>query len=51
MYEGELLFMDIVHFMEGYGFQFLRPVGWLSNLKIGKILQDAVFKHQLKNEK
>jgi len=44
MYEGELLFMDIVGLMEGYGFHFLRPVGWLSNPKTGEILQlDALF--------
>jgi FkbM family methyltransferase len=44
MYEGEMLFMDIVHLMEEYGFQFLRPVGWLSHPKTGEILQmDALF--------
>jgi hypothetical protein len=45
MYEGEMLFMDIVRLMEEYGFQFLRPVGWLSEPKTGEILQmDALFK-------
>jgi FkbM family methyltransferase len=42
MYEGEMLFMDIVRLMEEYG---LRPVGWLSEPKTGEILQmDALFK-------
>lgn len=44
MYEGEMLFMDIVRLMEDYGFSFLRPVGWLSHPKTGEILQmDALF--------
>jgi FkbM family methyltransferase len=47
MYEGEMLFMDIVRLMEEYGFQFLRPVGWLSHPKTGEILQmDALFAGQ-----
>jgi len=50
MYEGEMLFMDIVRLMEEYGFRFLRPVGWLSHPKTGEILQmDTLFKRQLKN--
>jgi len=45
MYEGEMLFMDMVRLMEEYGFRFLRPVGWLSHPKNGEILQmDALFK-------
>jgi FkbM family methyltransferase len=44
MYEGEMLFMDIVRLMAEYGFQFLRPVGWLSHPKTGEFLQmDALF--------
>jgi FkbM family methyltransferase len=44
MYEGEMVFMDIVRLMEEYGFRFLRPVGWLSHPKTGEILQmDALF--------
>jgi len=44
MYEGEMLFMNIVRLMEEYGFHFLRPVGWLSHPKTGEILQtDALF--------
>ena len=44
MYEGEMLFMDIVRLMEGYGFSFLRPVGWLSHPNTGEVLQmDTLF--------
>jgi FkbM family methyltransferase len=44
MYEGEMVFMDIVRLMEEYGFSFLRPVGWLSHPKTGETLQtDALF--------
>jgi hypothetical protein len=49
MYEGEMLFMDIVRLMEEYG---LRPVGWLSEPKTGEILQmDALFKRSKGNHK
>lgn len=44
MYEGEMLFMDIVRLMESYGFSFLRPVGWLNDPNTGEIVQmDALF--------
>jgi FkbM family methyltransferase len=44
MYEGEKTFMDLARMMEGYGFRFERPVGWLSSPKTGEILQmDALF--------
>jgi len=44
MYEGELLFEDIVSLMKGLGFKFLRPVGWLAGPKTGEILQmDILF--------
>jgi FkbM family methyltransferase len=44
MYQGELLFMEIVHMMEGYGFTFLRPVGWLPDPHTGEIIQmDSLF--------
>jgi FkbM family methyltransferase len=44
MYDGEMLFMDIVRLMEEYHFQVLRPVGWLSNPQTGEILQmDVLF--------
>jgi FkbM family methyltransferase len=44
MYEGEMLFMEIVRLMDGYGFSFLRPVGWLNDPNTGEIIQmDALF--------
>ena len=44
MYEGEMLFVDIARLMEGYGFSFLRPAGWLSDPHTGEIIQmDALF--------
>jgi|SRR5579885_648628 len=44
MYEGEVLFLDMVAMMKDRGFDFLRPVGWLSNPKTGEILQmDMLF--------
>lgn len=44
MYEGELTFMGMARMMEGYGFRFERPVGWLSDPQTGEILQmDALF--------
>lgn len=44
MYEGELLFTEIVELMQDYGFKFLRPVDFLSDDKTGEILQiDALF--------
>lgn len=46
MYEGELLFMDIVRLMEEHDFRFERPVGWLAAPDSGEILQmDALFVH------
>jgi len=47
MYEGEIPFTEIVRLMEGLGFRFLRPAGWLSNPKTEEILQiDALFGRQ-----
>ncbi|CAK0781270.1 FkbM family methyltransferase [Gammaproteobacteria bacterium] len=44
MYEGEPLFLDIMRIMEGHGFSFLRPVGWLTDPTTGEVLQmDALF--------
>lgn len=44
MYDGELLFMDIVRLMEAQGMRFGRPVGWLAAPSNGEILQmDALF--------
>lgn len=45
MYEGELLFTEILQLMDSYGFKFLRPVDFLQDEKTGEILQiDALFK-------
>jgi hypothetical protein len=44
MYQGERTFMDIVRTMEGRGFEFLRPVSWLSDPQNREVLQiDALF--------
>ena len=44
MYNGEVLFLDLVRLMAGYGFRFLRPVGWLADRKTDEVLQmDALF--------
>jgi FkbM family methyltransferase len=44
LYEGEMLFMDVVRLMEGHGFRFERPVGWLAAPRSREILQmDALF--------
>ncbi|MDZ7266540.1 MAG: FkbM family methyltransferase [candidate division KSB1 bacterium] len=44
LYNGELLFMDLVRLMENQGMRFSRPVGWLAAPKTGEVLQmDALF--------
>jgi len=44
MYEGETLFMDLAEIMEGAGFSFSRPVGFLNHPATGEIIQmDALF--------
>lgn len=44
MYEGERTFVEMAQMMEGYGFRFERPVGWLAAPKDGEIVQmDALF--------
>lgn|SRR5918995_67980 len=44
MYEGELLFVDMLRMMEEQGFRFERPVGWLATPENREILQmDALF--------
>ena len=48
MYHGEMLFMEIVRLMEGYGFSFLRPVGLLHDPHSGEIIQmDALFRRNV----
>lgn len=49
MYEGEMLFMDVVRQMEACGFSFLRPVGWLNDPNTGEIIQmDALFQRSIR---
>jgi FkbM family methyltransferase len=44
LYEGEKLFMEIVHAMDERGFEFLRPIAWLDDPRSGEVLQvDALF--------
>lgn len=44
MYEGELLFMDVIRIMEEQQFRFERPVGWCVAPKTGEIIQtDCLF--------
>lgn len=48
LYQGEPIFLDLVRLMESRGFQFLHPVGWLSDPRNGEILQmDALFSRQV----
>lgn len=47
LYEGELLFTDLLKLMQGFGFRFLRPVGWLQNDRTREYLQmDALFERE-----
>jgi FkbM family methyltransferase len=44
LYEGEKTFIEIARMMEDRGFEFLRPVAWLSDPHNGEVLQmDALF--------
>jgi FkbM family methyltransferase len=44
LYKGEVIFRDILQIMEGKGFCFTRPVGWLAAPSSGEVLQiDALF--------
>jgi FkbM family methyltransferase len=44
MYEGEALFLEVVSLMDKAGFEFLRPVDWLTDPRTGEVLQaDALF--------
>jgi len=47
LYQGEQLFLDLLRLMTSLGFQFKRPVGWLSDPRTGEVLQmDALFARQ-----
>lgn len=44
LYQGELLFMDMVRLMERHGFGFVRPVGWLCDPNTDEVIQmDSLF--------
>ena len=44
LYLGETLFNDLVSMMTQWGFEFLRPVGWLTDPHTREVLQiDALF--------
>ncbi len=44
LYEGEMLFCDILKLLNAQGFGFSRPVGWLQDPRTGEVLQmDALF--------
>ena len=48
MYEGEMLFMEVAQLMGEYGFDFLRPVGWLNDPNTSEIIQmDALFQRRI----
>lgn len=45
MYDGEPRFTEILSLMSQNNFEFLRPIGWLSNSDTGEVLQlDALFR-------
>ena len=47
MYEGEVLFTGMIQLLDSYGFDFLRPIGWLSSPSNGEILQlDCLFQRR-----
>jgi len=44
MYQGEIRFTEILALLERKNFEFLRPVGWLTEPRTGEVLQlDALF--------
>jgi len=44
MYEGEMLFSDILDLMTSQGFKFSRPIGWLIDPRTDEVLQmDSLF--------
>jgi FkbM family methyltransferase len=47
MYEGEVAFTGVLATMERLNYEFLRPVGWLSDPSTGEVLQvDALFRRR-----
>ncbi|MCX7071015.1 MAG: FkbM family methyltransferase [Gammaproteobacteria bacterium] len=44
LYEGEMLFPEMLEFMKARGFRFLRPLAWMKDPHNGEVLQmDALF--------
>jgi FkbM family methyltransferase len=44
MYEGETTFPGLLEIMQHYGFDFVQPIGFLTHLRAGEVLQmDALF--------
>ena len=44
MYDGEVVFLDLLERVRNFGFRFLRPIGWLQDDETGEIVQmDALF--------
>jgi FkbM family methyltransferase len=51
MYQGETPFIEILAIMERMNFQFVRPVGWLTEPRTGEVLQlDALFRRMMVSE-
>src|ERR1019366_9480917 len=51
MYQGETPFTDVLTMMERRNFEFLRPVGWLTEPRTGEVLQiDALFQRTIASE-
>ncbi|MBI5450833.1 MAG: FkbM family methyltransferase [Gammaproteobacteria bacterium] len=50
LYQGEMLFMELIEFMRQFGFEFQRPLDWLKSPQTGEVLQmDALFVRQPAN--
>lgn len=47
LYQGEIVFLDLLPMLDQLGFEFLRPVGWLEHPATGQLLQmDALFRRK-----
>jgi FkbM family methyltransferase len=51
MYQGEIPFIEILATIQRSNFEFLRPIGWLTDPHIGEVLQmDALFQRKNPSE-
>jgi FkbM family methyltransferase len=51
MYQGEIPFIEILAMIQRSNFEFLRPIGWLTDPHIGEVLQmDALFQRKNPSE-